>query len=138
MLFRSWVVAQGSADDTMDYWQTNNMGLAGGMGYSPSSGWNPISTVYYGGQVLPAFNIRGNPSFILLSPTVTVAKTHTGNFTLGTERGDVQRDGVERGLGGPDQRYGDGDGDRAGRNDTRVDGGDRVDLSSRRDDVHAE
>jgi uncharacterized protein (TIGR03437 family) len=51
-----WVVAQGSADDSMDFWQASDVGLTGGMDNVSQDGWHTFSAP------APAFDVRGNPA----------------------------------------------------------------------------
>jgi len=55
-----WLVAEGLANDSMDFWYTNNLGLGGGMGNVGGAGWTPANG--YGGATLPAFQVLGSPA----------------------------------------------------------------------------
>lgn len=56
-----WVVAEGLADDSMDFWFANNRGLTGGMSNANDGGWVQITQ--------PAFEVLGSP---LESPLPTI------------------------------------------------------------------
>jgi uncharacterized protein (TIGR03437 family) len=64
---RYWVEVEGSAPDSMDYWLTNNLGLAGGLQNIGGAGWTALSG--YAGQSLPAFSVVGvQPATMTASP----------------------------------------------------------------------
>jgi len=72
-----WVIAEGLAGDSMDYWFTNNLGLGGGKSNLNQGGWTPTT------QPQPAFEILGSPAGLSNPPASSIAKSHTGNFTQG-------------------------------------------------------
>ena len=49
-----WVIAEGLADDSMDWWFSNNLGLAGGMSSVNQGNWVPTAQ--------PAFAVLGSPA----------------------------------------------------------------------------
>ena len=55
-----WLEVQPLAADTMAFWYTNNLGLAGGITNINQAGWIPLSG--YAGQTLPAFSVVGSSS----------------------------------------------------------------------------
>jgi uncharacterized protein (TIGR03437 family) len=72
-----WVIAEGLAGDSMDYWFTNNLDLGGGKSNLNQGGWTPTT------QPQPAFEILGSPAGLSNPPVLSIAKSHTGNFTQG-------------------------------------------------------
>ena len=53
-----WVEVEPLAADSLLYWNTNNLGLAGGRANLGEAGWTALSG--YSGQTLPAFGIAGS------------------------------------------------------------------------------
>ncbi len=62
-----WVEVQPLAADTLIYWYTNGLGLAGGIANINQAGWTALNG--YAGQTLPAFSITGFSS--TASQTIT-------------------------------------------------------------------
>jgi uncharacterized protein (TIGR03437 family) len=55
-----WLVAEGLANDSMDYWFTNNLSLGGGMTNINGAGWQTLGGD--GGQTQLAFQVLGSPA----------------------------------------------------------------------------
>jgi uncharacterized protein (TIGR03437 family) len=70
-----WVEVEPLGADTLDFWYTNNLGLAGGVTNINQSGWTPLS----GSSSLPAFSVTG--SSFQVSQTITF--TTLSNVTVG-------------------------------------------------------
>ena len=81
-----WVEVEGLAADSMDFWFTNNLGLAGGLLDAGNAGWIALSG--NGGQTLPAFSVLGTSLGTLsatppsLSFTASVGQVPTGQAAV--------------------------------------------------------
>jgi len=64
-----WLEVQPLAADTTDYWDTNNLGIGGGLQNINQSGWTALSG--YGGQTQPAFSVIGIPGYSDFGPDNT-------------------------------------------------------------------
>ena len=77
-----WVEVEPLAPDTMNYWATNSIGLGGGLTNINNAGWTALSG--YGGQTLPAFDVRGVPVSTGSPGTLSISPASlTFNMTYG-------------------------------------------------------
>jgi hypothetical protein len=78
-LTQYWLVAAGSAADTLDVWWVNNLNLSGGMTSIGGAAWTSLGP----GDTLPAFALMGTQS--ASAPLVSIAVTPIGpTISLGT------------------------------------------------------